>query len=77
MPGADIVMPGLNVQGYQFAGLGAQAGAGVDVRLSTWVSAMVEYKFTHASPELDLGAGGRGRMTANTHNLAMGITIGK
>jgi len=77
MPGADIVMPGLNVQGYQFAGVGAQAAAGVDVRLLTWLSAMVEYKFTHARPELDLRAGGRGRMTANTHNLAMGFTIGK
>lgn len=77
VPGADVVMPGLNVQGYQFTGLGAQAAAGLDIRLSTWVSVLLEYKFTHTRPQLDLAAGGRGRMTASTHNLAMGLTIGR
>jgi hypothetical protein len=82
-PGRDVVMPGslgvpaLNVQGYEFAGLGAQAAAGLNIRLSTSLSALVEYKFTHARPELDLTAGGRGRMTANTHNIVFGITIGR
>jgi hypothetical protein len=76
-PGRDVVMPGLSVQGYQFAGAGAQIGAGLDIRLTDWLWAMVEYKFTHASPELDLTAGGRGRMTADTHNVAVGVTIGK
>ncbi len=76
-PGRDIVMPGLNVQGYQFAGIGAQAALGLEVRLTRWLSAMTEYKFTHTRTELDLTAGGRGRMTAATHNLAMGITIGR
>jgi lipid A oxidase len=77
VPGVDVVMPGLNVQGYQFTGIGAQAAAGVTIRFSTWVSALVEYKFTHTRPQVDLVAGGRGRMTASTHNLAMGLTIGR
>jgi len=76
-PGRDVVMPGLNVQGYQFAGVGAQAAAGLEVRLSRWLSAMAEYKFTHARPELELGHEGHGRMTADTHNLVFGVTIGK
>jgi len=75
-PGRDIVMPGLNVQGYQFAGVGAQAAAGLEVRLNGWLSALTEYKFTHARPELNLGAG-HGRMTADTHNLVFGVAIGK
>jgi hypothetical protein len=74
-PGRDVVTPDLNVQGYQFAGFGAQIGAGVDVRLKKRFGAMIEYKLTHASPELDLTNGGKGRMTALTHNLAAGLTI--
>ena len=44
---------------------------------TTWLSAMAEDKFTHTRTELDLTAGGRGRMAAATHKLAMGFTIGK
>jgi hypothetical protein len=74
-PGRDVVTPDLNVQGYQFAGVGGQVGAGVDVRLRKRLGVMVEYKLTYASPELDLTNGGKGRMTALTHNLAAGLTI--
>lgn len=74
-PGRDVVLPDLNVQGYQFAGIGAQVGAGVDVRVKGRLGVMVEYKLTHASPELDLTNGGRGRMTAQTHNVAAGIVL--
>lgn len=77
IPGRDVVMPGLNVQGYEFSGIGAQATAGVTTRINGPVSAMVEYKFTHARPEIDLTNGGRGRMTAVSHHIAIGLTIGK
>jgi len=76
-PGRDIVMADLNVQGYQFAGIGAQAAAGLEVRLNGWLAALAEYKFTHARPELNLGAEGHGRMTAASHNVVFGVTVGK
>lgn len=77
IPGRDVVMPGLNVQGYEFSGIGAQAAAGVTARLTSMLSAMVEYKFTYARPEIDLTAGGRGRLTAASHHIAAGLTIGR
>lgn len=75
--GRDIVMNGLNVQGYELSGLGAQASAGLTTRLAGKVAAMVEYKFTSARPEIDLTAGGRGTMSAASHHLAVGLTIGR
>ena len=75
--GRDIVMPDLNVQGYEVSALGGQAAAGITARIAPMLSAMVEYKFTYARPEVDLTAGGRGRMTAASHHIAVGLTIGR
>lgn len=76
-PGRDVVMPDLNVQGYEFAGIGTHAAAGITARLTRLVSAMVEYKLTHARPEIDLTRGGRGRMTTTSHHLVFGVTVGR
>ena len=73
--GRDIVMPGLNVQGYQITGIGEQVGAGLDVRIKGRLSAMAEYKLTYASPQIDLTPGGHGHLTALTHHLTFGISI--
>ena len=76
--GRDIVMPDLNVQGYEITGLGAQAAAGVSVRLSRLFSGMAEYKFTYTRPEIELGPGGRGRIAAAAgHHIVAGLAIGK
>ena len=77
IPGRDIIMPGLNVQGYEFSGIGAQAAAGLTARLTTRLSAMVEYKFTYGRPEIDLTGGGHGRMTAVSHHVVFGVTVGR
>jgi hypothetical protein len=76
-PGVDVVTPALNVQGYQLAGWGQQVAGGVEWRLKGWLWLMAEYKLTHAAPEVDLTAGGRGKFDALSHNLAFGITLGK
>jgi len=76
-PGVDVVTPAMNVQGYQLAGWGQQIAGGVEWRLTGWLWVMAEYKLTHAAPEIDLAAGGRGKFDALTHNLAFGITLGK
>jgi hypothetical protein len=77
IPGRDIVMPGLNVQGYEFSGVGAHTAAGLTARIAGKLSAMVEYKFTYARPEIDLTNEGRGRMTAVSHHVAIGMTVGR
>jgi hypothetical protein len=75
--GRDIVMTGLNVQGYEVSGVGAQAAAGFTARIAGKVAAMAEYKFTYARPEIGLSGGGRGRMAAASHHIAMGLTFGR
>jgi hypothetical protein len=75
--GRDIVMNGLNVQGYELSGIGAHASAGLTTRIAGRVSAMVEYKFTYARPEINLTGGGHGRMAAASHHITAGLTIGK
>lgn len=74
-PGRDVVMPDLNVQGYEFAGYGSQAAAGVDVRVVKRLGAMAEYKFSYAKPKISLPPDGHSRMTATTHHFAFGLTI--
>ena len=64
-------------RGYEVSALGGQAAAGITARIAPMLSAMVEYKFTYARPEVDLTAGGRGRMTAASHHIAVGLTIGR
>lgn len=76
-PGVDVVTPTMNIQGYQLAGWGQQIAGGVEWRLKGWLWAMAEYKLTHAAPEVDLAAGGRGRFDALSHHLAFGISIGR
>ena len=60
---------------YEYAGLGAHVAAGVDLRLRGRLSLVGEYKFTYASPRIDL-ARGSGEMTAATHHVAFGLAFG-
>ena len=60
---------------YEFGGIGAQTGGGVDVRLGRYVSGIADYKFTFARPRIDV-AGGTGRTTSKTHHFAFGIALG-
>jgi len=60
---------------YQRAGIGFQVAGGVDVRLAGWLSAIADYKFGHARPEIDI-VDGTGQMSANVHQLAFGLAFG-
>lgn len=75
VPGVDSVVDHVSVQEYQYAGLGGQMAAGLDVRLRGWLSATVEYKFTGTRPIVDLACG-TSRMTALTHHVAAGFAVG-
>jgi hypothetical protein len=73
--GVDSVVGQVSTQGYQLAGPGAHAAAGLDVRLRARLSAFVEYKLTRAHPVIDVDRGTAG-MTALTHHVAAGIAFG-
>jgi len=75
VPGVDSVVDHVSVQEYQYAGLGGQLAAGLDIRLRGPLSATVEYKFTGTRPIIDLACG-TSRMTALTHHVAAGFALG-
>ena len=57
------------------AGVGYQLAGGVDVRIAGQLSALVDYKFGHASPEITVFSG-TGQTTANVHQLAFRLAFG-
>jgi hypothetical protein len=73
--GTDSQAGDVVIQRYEYAGFGGQAAAGLDVPIGGAWSAMVEYKFTYAKPQISVG-GGRGQTTAIANQIAFGLTVG-
>jgi hypothetical protein len=57
---------------YESGGIGLQGGAGVEVALGAGLRAFGEYKFTWASPHLDI-AGGEAHIPARSHHVVGGL----
>lgn len=62
-------------QQYEYAGMGAHASAGLDLRLKGRLSVTTEYKFTYARPRITLAKGGSGRTTSASHHVAVGLAF--
>jgi hypothetical protein len=75
LPHGESQVGGQSSEQYEVAGVGYQLAAGADLRLVGALSATVEYKFGHASPEITI-AGGTGHTTANLHQIAFGLAFG-
>jgi len=75
LPHAETTIEGMPVDSYQSAGLGAQAGAGIELVLWRRVRAVAEYKFTWAEPTLDV-AGGQATIPSRSHHVAFGLGFG-
>jgi hypothetical protein len=75
IPHAESRLGGVEQQQYEFGGIGAHAAAGLDLRLRRRLSAVLEYKFTFARPQISV-TGGSGRTTAATHQVAFGLAFG-
>jgi len=75
VPHGESEIAGQIVEQYEAAGVGYQLAGGLDVRLAGRLSAMVDYKFGHASPEITVFSG-TGQTTANLHQLAFGLAFG-
>jgi hypothetical protein len=71
-PHAESDIDGVPRDQYEWGGLGAQAGAGLELSLGRGVGALGEYKLTWSSPEIDV-AGGRATIPAVSHHLAFGV----
>jgi hypothetical protein len=75
LPHAENTVAGESREQYEAGGLGYQVAGGVDVHLAGWLSAVADYKFGRATPEVMIVAG-TGRTTANVHQLAFGLALG-
>ena len=75
VPHGESEIGGQIAEKYEVAGIGYQLAGGVDVRIAGHMSALVDYKFGHASPEITV-ASGTGQTTANVHQLAFGLAFG-
>jgi len=74
LPHGESVVFGVNREQYEWAGLGLQGAAGLDLHITGRISGVVEYKLTHARPTISI-ANGTGRMTAVTQQIAVGLGI--
>lgn len=74
-PHAESTVNGGVVHQYEYGGPGAQAAAGVQVRVLPRVSAISEYKFTWTRPKIDI-AGGTGWTTLVSHHFTVGFSVG-
>lgn len=72
---AETTVLNQSQQQYEWAGAGVNGSAGLDLRLHRHVSAMIEYAITYARPQISL-AGGTGRTTALTQQVAVGLAFG-
>lgn len=76
LPHAETTVFGESQEQYEYAGLGAHAALGLDVRLKGRLSLVSEYKVTYAKPTITTALNGTGRTTAMSHHLAVGFAFG-
>ncbi len=74
IPHVEAAVRGETREGYQLAGIGLQAAAGLEVRLWRALYASGEYKFTSARPRVDV-PGGTATFSTQAHHVAVGATI--
>ena len=74
MPHAESLLDNVTMEQYEGGGLGVQVGAGIEASFGHGVGALGEYKFTDASPEIDV-AGGTAKIPSRTHHLVFGVLV--
>jgi lipid A oxidase len=78
LPHGESVVFGVSQEQYEWAGLGAQTAAGLDVHVAGRLSATFEYKLSYARPTISI-AGGTGQMSALTQQgiVGFGVALGR
>lgn len=76
LPHAETTILGEAREQYEYAGLGAHAAVGLDVRLKGRLSLVSEYKLTYAKPTITTAHNGIGQTTAMSHHVAVGFAFG-
>jgi len=76
LPHAETTVLGASREQYEYAGPGAHAAVGLDVRLKGRLSLVGEYKVTYARPTITTANNGTGRTTTLSHHVAVGFAFG-
>jgi len=74
MPHAESHIDDVTMEQYEGGGLGVQVGGGIEVLLGHGIGALGEYKFTAASPEIDV-PGGTATIPSRTHHFVFGVLV--
>jgi len=74
LPHAESIVGGASREQYEWAGVGLQASAGVDLHMTGRLSGLVEYKLTYAHPTISI-VNGTGDMRAVSHHIAAGLGV--
>ena len=72
LPHAESQIDNVYFEQYEGGGLGVQVGGGMEFSFWRGLGAIGEYKFTWASPDIDV-AGGEAKIPSRTHHFAFGI----
>lgn len=74
LPHAESTIDGVDREQYERGGLGMQAAGGLEVALWRNLAAVGEYKWTWATPTIDVD-GGQATIPSRTHHLAIGFAV--
>lgn len=72
IPHAESTVEHVNRDQYESGGVGAQVAGGVEATVWRRLLVLAEYKFTWASPEIDV-AGGQATIPARSHHVVGGL----
>lgn len=76
LPHAETTVLGQQKEQYEYAGFGAHAAVGVNIRLKGRLSMVTEYKVTWAKPKITTALNGTGQTTTLSHHVAVGFAFG-
>ena len=73
LPHAESQIDNVYFEQYESGGLGVQVGGGIELSVWRRLGAIGEYKFTWASPDIEVAGGGNAKIPSHTHHLAFGV----
>jgi lipid A oxidase len=73
LPHAESQIDNVYFEQYEGGGLGVQVGGGIELSVWRGLGAIVEYKFTWASPDIEVANGGDAKIPSRTHHVAFGV----
>jgi hypothetical protein len=73
-PHAESTIAGVTREQYEYAGVGFDGAAGLEVRLRDHFAVVADYKVTYAKPKITID-GGTGQTSALSHQVAFGVAF--